>query len=304
MPEQQYYYQRFCRNYTIKLKHKELQMKTIDSNVLANYNAGKERNRLRKSIGLIEFERTKELILANLPAPPAVVYDIGGAYGEYSWWLASLGYEVHLFDISKTNIDMSAELSSEYPGYSLKSSEICDARSINRPDKSADAILLMGPLYHITEKEERIIAIKESYRLLKDSGVIFVSALGRYSCVLGNLPKYGVKHRWFEEKEFIEMISREINDGNHIAPKSGNFNGIGTSHFHCLDELKCELALGGFPFTEVHGILGGAWLAPNIDELWKKPKSREALMTVVRLLDGREDIMLLSNHLLGIAKKL
>lgn len=91
-------------------------MKTIDPAVLAGYNTGIERDRLRTGIGIIEFERTKEILLEKLPKPPAVIYDVGGAYGEYSWWLASLGYEVHLFDLSETNINMSAELAAEYPG--------------------------------------------------------------------------------------------------------------------------------------------------------------------------------------------
>ena len=84
---------------------KELLMKTIDKTVLAGYNAGIERDRLRAGIGLIEFERTKEILLEKLPKPPAVIYDIGGAYGEYSWWLSSLGYEVHLFDLSETKYE-------------------------------------------------------------------------------------------------------------------------------------------------------------------------------------------------------
>ena len=131
---------------------------------------GIERNRLRTGIGLIEFERTKERLLDKLPKPPAVIYDIGGGYGEYSWWLSSLGHEVHLFDLSETNIEMSEELADEYPDVCLKAAEVCDARSIPRTDKSADAILFMGPLYSITEYEERILAIKECYRLLKDEG--------------------------------------------------------------------------------------------------------------------------------------
>ena len=147
---------------------------TIDNNVLAGYNAGVEWNRLRTDLGLIEFERTKELLLENLPKPPAIVYDIGGGYGEYAWWLASMGYEVHLFDISEKNIEMSSELMKEYPGCSLAAAEVCDARSIHRPDKSADAVLLMGPLYHIVEKTERISCLNECGRLLKNSGVLFL----------------------------------------------------------------------------------------------------------------------------------
>ena len=141
------------QQFTITEKKKEKRMKTIDTTVLAGYNAGIERNRLRAGIVLIEFERTKEILMENLPKSPAVIYDIGGAYGEYAWWLASLGYEVHLFDISETNIKMSEDLKHEYPNVHLKSAEVCDARSIPRKSESADAVLLMGPIYSITEDE-------------------------------------------------------------------------------------------------------------------------------------------------------
>jgi hypothetical protein len=57
-------------------------MKAIDKKVLEGYNKGIELNRLRKDLGLIEFERTKELLLEYLPPAPAVIYDIGGGYGE------------------------------------------------------------------------------------------------------------------------------------------------------------------------------------------------------------------------------
>lgn len=142
-------------------------MKPIDKTVLAGYNAGIEKDRLRCGIGRVEFERTKELLIEHLPKAPAVIYDIGGGYGEYAWWLASMGYEVHLFDLSETNIAMSRSLAAEYPDATLAASEVCDARAVPRESKSADAVLLMGPLYHITEYDERIKAIEESKRLLK-----------------------------------------------------------------------------------------------------------------------------------------
>ena len=44
-------------------------MKTIDTTVLAGYNAGMERGRLRTGIGLIEFERTKEILRENCLSP-------------------------------------------------------------------------------------------------------------------------------------------------------------------------------------------------------------------------------------------
>ncbi len=76
-------------------------MKTIDKDVLESYNTGKEKGRLYKGIGLVEFARTKEVLCEQLPKPKAVVYDIGGAYGEYSYYLTDLGYDVYLYDLSK-----------------------------------------------------------------------------------------------------------------------------------------------------------------------------------------------------------
>ena len=282
-------------------------MKTIDKSVLAGYNAGIEKNRLRAGIGLIEFERTKELLLENLPKPPAVLYDIGGGYGEYSWWLASLGYEVHLFDLAETNIEMSKELASEYPGTELKSAMVCDARSIPRDSNRADAILFMGPLYSITEQEERILAIKECYRLLKADGVIFSAALTPYSVLLHCITVY---HKDGEKKkdaldnpDIMKMIERELKDGCHINPEKKILNGLGTSHLHTAKALKTELELGGFAHTTVHGVMGGAWLAPNLEELLADETSKEALMATVRLLDTHEEVIGLSGHLLAISRK-
>ncbi len=282
-------------------------MKTIDKTVLAGYNAGIERNRLRTGIGLIEFERTKEILLDKLPKPPAVIYDIGGAYGEYSWWLSSLGYEVHLFDLSETNIKMSEDMEDYYPNICLKSAEVCDARSIPRPCKSADAILLMGPLYSITEYEERILTIKESYRLLKDDGVLFSAALTPYSVLIPRITIYHTdntkKKNELDDPAVIAIIERALSDGCWINPERKIANGLGSSHLHTAKALKDELLCGGFITSTVHGVMGGAWLAPNLDELLEDDKTRNVLMKTVHMLDTHEEILGLSGHLLAVSKK-
>ncbi len=282
-------------------------MKTIDTAVLAGYNAGIERNRLRTGIGIIEFERTKEILMEKLPKPPAVIYDIGGGYGEYAWWLASLGYEVHLFDISETNIKMSEELKHEYSNVNLESAEVCDARSIPRKSKSADAVLLLGPLYSITEYEERILAISESHRLLKDNGILFTAALTPYGGLLHRITIY---HDLEDKKSYeldnpavISMFERALFDGCYINPERKISNGLGSSHFHTAKALREELKCGGFETLSVHGVMGGAWLAPNLDELLENKETKEVLMKTVRMLDTHEEIIGLSGHLLAVSRK-
>ncbi len=282
-------------------------MKTIDTAVLAGYNAGIERNRLRTGIGLIEFERTKEILLDKLPKPPAVIYDIGGAYGEYSWLLSSLGYEVHLFDLSETNIKMSEELADEYPDTALKSAMVCDARTIPRPDKSADAVLLMGPLYSITEYEERILAIKESCRLLKDDGILFSAALTPYSVLVSRLAVYHEddtrKRKELDDPAVLSMIERALADGFYINPEPKIAGRLGSSHLHTAQKLREELSCGGFDTPAVHGVMGGAWLAPNLNELLENEETKKVLLKTVRMLDTHEEIIGLSGHLLAVSRK-
>jgi len=278
-------------------------MKHIDPGVLADYNRGVEKGRLRQDLGLIEFARTKELLLERLPPPPAAVYDIGGGYGEYAWWLASLGYDVQLFDISQTHIAMSAALGEEYPGVSLRSAEVADALQIDRPDASADTVLCMGPLYHIIEENGRLAALKECRRLLRPGGWLFAAAITPYATLLWATSVYGTKNRLLEEEAFIEMCAHEIETGAHIPPEDSEYRGIGRSFFHTPDALERELAAGGFTEITLHGVVGAGWLAPDLDEKWNDPTAREAILRSVRLLDGRRDILGLSTHLLAVARK-
>ncbi len=285
---------------------KENSMKSIDKDVLAGYNAGIEKNRLRTGIGQIEFDRTKELLLARLPKPPAVIYDIGGGYGEYAWWLASLGYEVHLFDLSETHIKMSGELAAEYPNTRLASAIRCDARAVPRPNEHADAVLLMGPLYTILEYEERILAIKECRRLLKGNGVLFSAALTPYSVLVPRIATYradsGKSHE-LDDPAVLEIIAHALVDGCYRNPGRSIARGLGSSHLHTAKALRLELEAGGFETESVHGVMGGAWLAPNLEALLANEETRKVLMNTVRMLDTHEEIMGLSGHLLAISRK-
>ena len=278
--------------------------KSIDEDVLRNYNLGIEKNRLRSDLGLIEFARTCEILLENLPPSPAVVYDIGGGYGEYSWWLADKGYQVYLYDISEKNIEMAEQLATEYPDCTLRAMEVADARSIDRPDASADAVLLFGPLYHIVEYDERQSALKECHRLLKPNGLLFSAGITRYATTLWAITTYGLKNEFLGDSDFVEMITRELADGQHIKKSNTSYKGMGRSFFTLPNELRNELLSSAFSDVDVRGVIGPAWLIPNLDEQWKDETRRENILRIVRLLEKEESILGFSTHLLAVARRL
>ena len=271
-------------------------MKTIDSEVLAGYNSGREKGRLHRGLGLIEFERTKEILLEELPPPPAVIYDIGGGYGEYAFWLTSLGYEVYLYDMAEENIRMSDDMAREC-GLILKESKVADARSIDRPNCSADAILLFGPLYHIIEPEERMLCLKECYRLLKPNGLLFTANITRYSTMIKYVAEY--EHRpYLDDEDFYNMIANTVDTGVHTKKP------MGLAYFHTPEELKREIETAGFKGVDVRGVIGPCWLIRNLDAAWEDMAKRETIMKVVRLLEKEESLMGLSTHFLSISRRL
>ena len=106
-------------------------MEADDAALRAYSERGMERERLSDGRGDLEFTRTTEIVLRRPPAAPAVVADIGGGPGRYALWVASLGYQVEHLDL---------------------------------PDASVDAVLLLGPLYHLTDRAERVRAPAELRR--------------------------------------------------------------------------------------------------------------------------------------------
>lgn len=270
-------------------------MKTIDEEVLAGYNAGIEKDRLHRGLGLIEFERTKEVLLENLPPAPAVIYDIGGGYGEYSFWLASLGYKVYLYDIAEGNIRMAADMGTEL-GVELKEMQVADARSIDRPDASADAILLFGPLYHIVEKEERLLCLRECHRLLKPGGLLFTANITCYSTTLKYVSRYDF-NPCIDDFAFFEMLENTVNTGIHTRKP------MGLAYFHKPKELREELETAKFCDVDLRGVIGPCWIIRNLDEAWKDKEKREAIMRVVRLLEKEESLLGFSTHFLSISRK-
>ena len=59
-----------------------------------------------------------------------------------------------------------------------------DARQLNREVQSVDVVLLLGPLYHLTERSARIGALREAHRILRYGGIIFAAGISRFASTL------------------------------------------------------------------------------------------------------------------------
>src|SRR5215204_649449 len=123
--------------------------------ILDHYAEFDEDTRLSGAFGEFECARTRELIARHLPASPAEIIDVGGGTGAHAFWLAGLGYRVHLVDLVPRHIDIAAARQGLHAP-PLASATVGDARHLAFPDGSADVIVLAGPLYHLIEHQERL----------------------------------------------------------------------------------------------------------------------------------------------------
>ena len=167
----------------------------------------------------------------------------------------------------------------------------------------------MGPLYSITEFGERIPALKESFRLLKDNGILFTAALTPYSVLVSRLAVYHEddtdKRKEPDDPAVMSAIERALadgcfeNPGRRIIP-----HGLGSSHLHTAKALREELKSGGFEALSVHGVMGGARPAPNPDTLLSCEKTKALLFRTVRIPDTHEEIIGLSGHMLAVPREI
>ena len=183
-----------------------------------HYQPGLEAQRLGAGAGRIEFERTQAVIRRYLGEPPAVICDVGGGPGAYAVWLLTHGYSVHLVDPVSVHVEEARQALAEV-GSGNFSVTVGDARSLEQGDASVDSVLLLGPLYHLTERDERVAALREAYRVLKPRGLVFAAAISRFASLFD-----GMARDLLDEPEFQSIVERDLKDGS--APQSERSPGL------------------------------------------------------------------------------
>jgi ubiquinone/menaquinone biosynthesis C-methylase UbiE len=265
--------------------------------IILHYGQVSESSRLGTGVSQLERARTEELILRHLPPAPAVIVDVGGAAGTYALWLASRGYRVHLVDLVPKHVEQARAASAKQADFPLVSAEVGDARQLSFPDNSADAILLLGPLYHLLDREDRVTALREAHRVVRRGGFAWGAAISRFASFFDSLST-----GFFSDPLFIPILARDLAEGQH-RNSTDNPVYFTDSFFHRPGELSREFLAAGFEVVEVLAIEGPGWLARDFDRLWKDPEQRNRLLEYVRKVEREPSILGASGHIMCIGRK-
>jgi SAM-dependent methyltransferase len=265
------------------------------SEVLDYYALGEERGRLDQD--LLERARTWDILDRHLPSPPGVVLDVGGAAGAYAFGLAERGYAVDLVDPVPLHIQQAFEASATRTTGRLRSATIGDARALDRPDTSVDVLLMLGPLYHLLERTDRLAALAEARRVLRPGGWLFAAAISRFASLLD-----GLRGELFDEPRFVPIVERDLATGQH-RNDTGLAKFFTTAFFHHPDELQGEVTEAGFALEGVLAVEGPAALMPDFRRRWQEPAQRQTLLRFLRMIEREPALLGAGFHLVAVARR-
>jgi SAM-dependent methyltransferase len=251
-----------------------------------------ERSRLSGPQGRIELARTQEILSRYLPSTPLRILDVGGATGTYSAWLASQGHDVHLIDPVEDQVSEARERAGSPP---LFTAAVGDARALDQPDGSCDAVLLFGPLYHLVERPDRIQALRETGRVLKPGGLLFGAAISRFASLMD-----GLARGFMFDPRFRRIVEQDLKDGQHRNP-TDRPEWFTTAFLHYPSEVAQEAEEAGLHVCEVLGLEGLAGWLSNLADRWSDRPARETILYSARAVEREACLLGLSAHLLLVA---
>ena len=277
-------------------RNKELYQ--LSDEILSFYRQTQESKRLTTNTkGQLEFVRTQEIITRYLPPPPAVVLDVGGGSGPYACWLAKEGYEVHLVDPVDLHIEQAKAASNQQSAHSIASISLGDARALRFSSASADVVLLLGPLYHLIDKRDRLLALREAYRVLRNGGVIIAAGISRFASMLDSF----FEDR-FRTSVHMDIVQNDLETGYHRNPTE-DLNYFTDAHLHRPEELGSEVIEAGFQHEATLAVQGPAWLFKSVESYWLDPDQRAAVLDLIRKVEAEPSILGMSAHILAVGTK-
>jgi ubiquinone/menaquinone biosynthesis C-methylase UbiE len=273
----------------------ENQMDLMPKEIAEHYLQGRESERLSGEHGELELLRTQAILARNLPRAPAAILDIGGAAGIHAFPLAEQGYQVHLIDPVELHLAQARSYEAT-SGITLASIGRGDARRLEIPTGSADAVLLLGPLYHLIEQSDRLQALREARRVLAPGGVLFAAAISRFASLID-----GLSSGFFRDAEFRKIVAADLASGQHRNP-TNNPAYFTTAYFHRPEELAAEVRDAGFADVQILAVEGPAWSAALVREALGEPAQRKSLIDFLALIEGEPSVLGASAHLMAVAR--
>jgi S-adenosylmethionine-dependent methyltransferase len=263
------------------------------SDIAAFYNSDPESEHLRLERHQLEHDLTWRYLDEYLPSSGSIL-EIGAATGKYTLELARRGYTLTAVDLSAALLEECRKALVAEGLEGQVTLVVADARDLAQvAERGFDAVLLMGPLYHLVREADRKAALAEASGRLRPGGILvsaFISRFGILGDLLKNLPD------WIEKQAEVRWLL-EKGQRPDDAP-AGGFRG----YFARVAEIAPLHESLGFETLALAGIEPGI---SADDESYNRLEGRQRQLWLDLLYEMSTESSILgaSRHLLYIGRK-
>ena len=158
-------------------------------------------------------------------------------------------------------------------------------------------VLLLGPLYHLTDKEERIKALSEARRILKPGGFVLAAIISRYASLFD-----ACKRDLIADNDFTKMMVNDLQTGIHLN-ETRNPEYFTTAYFHTPDEIKNEITESRLQFEKLLGVESFGWIIEDFIKKSANESYMNKLTKIINMVESNDDLIAMSLHIIAIAQK-
>jgi S-adenosylmethionine-dependent methyltransferase len=266
------------------------------SDIQAMYNAAWDNEDDRLHRHQLEHDMTWRYLEKYLPPPGSSLLEVGAATGRYTLQLAQRGYKVLAIDLSPEMVAGARARAIEAGLDDRIEFRVGDARTLtNIPEEAYDGVLLMGPLYHLVLREDRLLALNNIYKSLKKGGIIFSSWISRFG-IFGELIKSAPDI--VRRKDVMLSVLERGRDPDWYRSHAGSFRG----YFAVVGEIAPIHQEIGFQTLSLAGV-EPAISADDASYNILEGEQRRLWLDVLFRLSVEPDMIASSRHLLYVGKK-
>lgn len=255
------------------------------NDIINYYNNYDEDGRLKKKNRLPEYITTMRYIEKYL-TPDSKIIEIGAGTGRYSVALADKGYDVTAVELVPHNIDIMRKKVKPEHNIKIYEGNACDLSFID--SEAYDIVLLLGPMYHLFNDEDKHKAISEAIRVAKNGAVIYSAYCNNDTCM----------YKMFYKKRILDYLDKGLIDENYHAKSSPN------EIFELYRKPDIDELMSRYNVTRLHfvGVDMLSYLYNNKLNMLNKREFEEYLKFLSTICE-REDLVGMSHHMLDIFRK-